>query len=335
MSNTPGDKFERSDALEQTDNMPKLHLEDDLIQPFMLEASGIRGRLVRMGPSIDAIIKRHDYPQIVNELLGELLALTGVLSSLMKFEGCFTLQSKSDGPINMLVSDMTSEGVLRGYAGINEERLTSLLENTKDHSTLKLTDLTGKGYIAFTVDQGADMERYQGIVELDGDSLSECMQKYFKQSEQINTGVLVKTTTKDGHWHSGGLILQHMPSDGGTNNKVAKDEAELKEDWQRSMILMASCTEEELLDLDLPVTDLLYRLFHEEQVRVYDQREVTEGCRCSREKLAGVIKTVSPDEIEGYKVNNVIDAKCEFCSRTYTFDDDDIAKLYAEDQEEG
>ncbi|MFD2206664.1 Hsp33 family molecular chaperone HslO [Kiloniella antarctica] len=331
MSDSPRNTSDSSsnDILEE--NLPKIDMKDDLIQPFMLEVSGIRGRLVRMGPSIDAIIKRHDYPQIVNELLGELLALTGVLSSLMKFEGCFTLQSKSDGPIKMLVSDMTSEGVLRGYAGIDKERLTKLLESTEDHTTLKLTDLTGKGYIAFTVDQGADMERYQGIVELEGESLSECMQKYFKQSEQINTGVLVKTTTKNGHWHAGGLILQHMPWGGGVHEKETKDEAEIKEDWQRSMIFMASCTDDEILDLDLPVTDLLYRLFHEEQVRVYDQRPVIEGCRCSREKLSGVIKTVTPNEIEDYKVNGVIDAKCEFCSRTYSFNDDDIAKLYAEE----
>ncbi|MEH6632498.1 MAG: Hsp33 family molecular chaperone HslO [Halopseudomonas aestusnigri] len=335
MSNTPGDKIENTDNLEHSDDSPRLHMKDDLIQPFMLETSGIRGRLVRLGPSIDAIIKRHDYPQIVNELLGELLALTGVLSSLMKFEGCFTLQSKSDGPIKLLVSDMTSEGVLRGYAGIDEERLTKLLESTEDHTTLTLTDLTGKGYIAFTVDQGGDMERYQGIVELDGESLAECMQKYFKQSEQINTGVLVKTTTKEGHWHAGGLILQHMPGDGGINQQIAKDEDELKEEWQRSMILMASCTEVELLDLDLPVTELLYRLFHEEEVRVYHQRPVVEGCRCSRGKLENVITTVSPDEIESYKVNGVIDAKCEFCGRSYIFNDDDIAKLQAESQEEG
>ncbi len=316
-------------------DMPKGDMKVDLIQPFLLETSGIRGRLVRMGPAIDEILKRHDYPPVVNTLLAEILTLTGVLSSLMKFSGCFTLQSKSDGPIKMLVSDITSEGVLRGYAGIDEEKLNALLAKTEDLSSLKLTDLTGEGYIAFTVDQGANMERYQGIVELGGESLAECMQNYFKQSDQINTGILVKASHNGEYWHSGGLILQHMPGDGGINQKEAKDEAELKEDWQRSMILMASCTEEELLDLDLPVTDLLYRLFHEEQVRAYDQRSVVEGCRCSRDKLASVIKTVSLDEIESYKINDVIDAKCEFCSRTYSFNDDDIAKLHADSQGEG
>ncbi|KLN59896.1 molecular chaperone Hsp33 [Kiloniella spongiae] len=312
------------------ENVGSEFLKDDVIQPFLLESTGIRGRIVRMGPTIDEILKRHDYPQIVNELLGEVLALTSVLSSLMKFSGCFTLQSKSDGPVKMLVSDMTSEGVLRGCAGIDEVALKELLDKTEDHSTLSLTDLTGKGYIAFTVDQGEHMERYQGIVALEGNNLSECIQGYFKQSDQINTGVLVNVAQTEGRWHAGGMILQYVPGDGGVNQQTDKDDDEIKEDWQRSMILMSSCTEDELLDRDLAVTDLLYRLFHEEQVRVYDQRPLKEGCRCSREKLANVIKTVSLEEVDSYKVDGVIDAKCEFCGRSYVFDDAAIAEIQKE-----
>ncbi|WP_020593142.1 Hsp33 family molecular chaperone HslO [Kiloniella laminariae] len=302
-------------------------MRDDLIQPFLLEATGIRGRLVRTGPAISTILARHDYPPVVNELLAEVLTLTAVLSSLMKFDGCFTLQSKSDGPVKMLVSDMTSEGVLRGYAGINEETLAQLLERTEDPATLTLKDLTGKGYLAFTVDQGEHMERYQGIVELEGATLSECIQGYFKQSDQIKTGVLVKTENKEGIWRSGGMILQYMPGEGGVQGKKDQDEETLREDWQRSMVLMASCTAGELLDLDLPVTDLLYRLFHEEEVRVFDQKAILEGCRCSREKLETVIKTIPLEEIETYKVEGKIVASCEFCSRSYDFDDADLARL--------
>jgi molecular chaperone Hsp33 len=300
---------------------------DDLIQPFILETSGIRGRQVKLGDSLDTIIKRHDYPDTVAATLAELLVLANLLSSMLKFSGIFTLQVKGDGPISLMVADVTSEGALRGYAGFDKEKVSALgASRNGSEDSFSVPELLGKGYLAFTVDQADASERYQGIVDLEGSSLSDCMLHYFRQSEQIQTGLLVAVRKTGGRWRGGGLALQRLPDEDGISgqNDDLRDE-----DWRRSMILQASCTQDELLDKDLDANDLLFRLFHEEGVRVFERRVVAFGCRCSRSRLEAVLSQMPREEVETLKVDGEVVATCEFCNTDYRYDDAALDRLFS------
>ena len=308
----------------------------DVVQPFALESSGIRGDLVRLGDSLDEIVSRHDYPTTLAALLGEMLALTAMQSSLMKYDGVFTLQTKGDGPVNMMVADATSEGHLRGYAGFDGGKLESALAKHGEDGPLAIEDILGRGYLAFTVDQGDDTERYQGIVELTGNSLSDSLQHYFKQSEQIRCGLIVAAARIEGAWRAGGLILQRVPKDGGSPRRSHEDLSSAaieddtdEEDWRRAMILQASCTPGELLDWNLPVNDLLFRLFHEEGVRVFRRRALIARCRCSRARLEDTLRALPRAEVEDFKVDGVVVMTCQFCNEDYRYDSADLDRVYA------
>lgn len=299
----------------------------DLIQPFDLEVPGLRGRLVRMGPLVQTVLSHHAYPEAVAGLLGEALALVGVLSSMLKFDGIFTLQTKGDGPVSMLVADMTAAGELRGYADFDQARLAALAASGAETPAARA--LLGNGYIAFTVDQGAHTERYQGIVELTGDSLDDCVQHYFRQSEQLKTAVKLSAARVDGAWRAGGLLLQQLPEEESLAAARAPEPATDQEDhWRRAVVLMASCSDQELLDLGLPANDLLYRLFHQEQVRVYQPRPLVKGCRCSRERLARILGSLPRDEVADMKVEGEVVMTCQFCNIDFRFDDAALEKIY-------
>lgn len=298
----------------------------NVIRPFQLEVSSLRGRIVRFNSVLDDILTPHDYPQAVNQLLAETITLCSLLSSMLKYDGIFTLQTKGDGPISMLVADVTSDGEIRGCATFNEERLdvvtkqiAAFSDDVDESSDNQLAQLLGKGYLAFTVDQGEKVERYQGIVELKGKSLVECVQHYFTQSEQINTGIKMAVGQRDGGWRSAGLMLQHMPEEGGL--KGVRDTSNLAEDdWRRAMILMQSCTEDELLAPDLHSHEILTRLFHEEGVRVFDPKPLMHACRCSEEKVENVVMMMPQDDREEIVEDGVIKLTCEFCSKDYVLD---------------
>lgn len=315
--------------------------EQDVVQTFVLESSGIRGDLVRLGDAVDEIVSRHAYPDLLAGRLAEMLVLAAVQSSLMKYDGVFTLQTKGDGPVNMMVADATSEGHLRGYAGFDEARLTEALTR---HTELgqpgppAIAEVLGHGYLAFTVDQGEDTERYQGIVELVGHSLSDCLQHYYRQSEQIRTGLTVAVDRVGGAWRAAGLILQRVPREGGTVRDLPGDgeppediagTPDEEEDWRRAMVLQASCTPAELLDWGLPINDLLYRLFHEEGVRVFRRRPLLARCRCSRARIETTLRSLPRAEVEEYKVEGEIVMSCQFCNESYRFDAAALDKIYA------
>ena len=228
--------------------------DDDVIQNFQLDSSSLRGRAVRLGPVLNDILAAHDYPNPIAHLVAETVALSLLLSSMLKFDGIFTLQAKGDGPVDLLVADVTSAGEVRGCAHYDAERLEHAREQLSalkaDESARNhLAQYLGKGYIAFTVDQGEHKERYQGIVELQGSSLIDCVQHYFNQSEQINTGVKMAIGQRDGVWRGGGIMLQEMPDDDGYS-ELSKGNMD-EDDWRRAMILMESATDDELLDADL------------------------------------------------------------------------------------
>lgn len=287
--------------------------DDNIIQTFQLEETQLRGRAVRVGDVLSHILDTHDYPEPVAQLTAETVILALLLSSMLKYDGIFTLQTKGDGPISMLVADVTSSGNVRACATFDAQRL----KNIEDNAAFE--ECVGKGHLAFTVDQSGSSDRYQGIVDLAGGSLVDCIQHYFAQSEQIGTGIKMAVSKRGKSWRGGAIMIQHMPEDR-KNFDINKDSTR-EDDWRRSMILLNSCTDQELLDPALHSNALLYRLFHEEGVRVYEPKKIQHKCRCDKEKVKAVLTGLSKDDIE-YMINEQgkIEVRCEFCSQIFLFD---------------
>jgi molecular chaperone Hsp33 len=303
---------------------PSAAVPDDLVQPFRIDPFALRGRLVRLGPAIDRILSQHDYPEPVAAMLGEAITLAVVLAGALKYDGVFTLQTKGDGPIPLIVADVSTDGAVRGYAQYDQAKLDAVAAPTAAPA-LSVPRLLGAGYIAFTVDQGEETDRYQGIVELAGATLADCAQHYFRQSEQIQAGIklAVGRTGPGRTWRAGGLMLQRVPPEGGYG--VIADDVE--DGWRRTMVLMSSATASELVDPDLAPHCLLFRLFHEDGVRVYDTHALEARCRCSRERIETILRAFPADELDDMQKERVTTVTCEFCSRRYTFDADEINRL--------
>ena len=304
---------------------PTGRVPDDLVQPFRIDPFALRGRLVRLGPTIDRILSQHAYPEPVAAMLGEAITLAVVLAGALKYDGIFTLQTKGDGPIRLMVADVSTDGAVRGYAQYDQHKLDAVTEARGTQAGLSVPRLLGGGYIAFTVDQGEETDRYQGIVELAGATLADCAQHYFRQSEQIQAGIklAVGQTGPGGTWRAGGLMLQRVPPEGGYG--VIADDVE--DGWRRAMVLMSSATSSELVDPGLAPHRLLFRLFHEDGVRVYDTHPLEARCRCSRERIETILRAFPADELDDMQKERVTTVTCEFCSRRYTFDADEISRL--------
>jgi len=306
------------------------------VRPFLLEVPGLLGRLVRLGPLVDTVLTRHDYPEPVARLLGEFLALAGTLSSLLKYRGSFTLQTKGDGPVRLMVADVTPQGELRGYAEVDRAQLETVLSAGAGDASQGIALILGKGYMAFTVDLAPDGERYQGIVELSGESLADCVNHYFRQSEQLKTAFKLVAGRRAGAWRAGALFLQQMPETGGTWSPGLPEEPQdpvlgsgEEDDWRRALAFMASCSDEELLSETLPADDLLYRLFHEERVRVYRVRPLSLGCRCSRARLETILRSLPSEEVRDMQVDGEVVMTCQFCNVDFRFDDAALDDIYA------
>jgi len=279
----------------------------DHLQPFMLDVSQLRGRIVRLPQVANDILAAHNYPPAISRLLAEALCLTTLLAGMLKFDGIFTLQLKGQGALKTMVCDITTGGMLRGYAYFSEEKLAAL------GAAPDLMTLAVKGYLAFTVDQANSAERYQGITELAGSTLTEAVQHYFRQSEQIDTGFVTQIDQdKDGAWKIAGILLQQLAREGGTPLSDTDEDA-----WRRSMMLLNTLQPGELLDEVTPLNTILYKLFHEEGIRVFPPLAITKGCRCSIDKIRTVIDGLSVDEQQEYADNGVITVTCEFCNKHY------------------
>ena len=290
---------------------------DDLILPFQIEAPGLRGRLLRLGPLADEILHRHAYPAPVARLLAEMLALAVLLAGALKYEGVFTLQASGKGPVRLMVADVSSGGTLRGYAQFDEARLPAAAD-------ARLPHLVGPGHLAFTVDQGDFTDRYQGIVELAGASLTDCVHHYFRQSEQLECALRVAVSESGGRWRIGALMLQRLPP---AADSMEADAAE--DGWRRALAFMASVRDGELTDPALSPEALLYRLFHEDGVRVFRSHPLVAGCRCSRERVERMLKAMPTEELVAMQEDEVSVITCEFCSRQYRFDRASLANLVA------
>lgn len=292
-----------------------LELSDQLL-PFQLERSGLRGRLVRLGPVVDTILRRHDYPTPVAELVGEFVVLGATLAGGLKFDGSFSLQARGDGPVPLIVADVTNRGDIRAYAEAKPEAAAR---------GAGLDALMGTGYLAVTVDQSAvGGQTYQGIVELEGSSLTDCMLTYFRRSEQVPTGMRVALSRGESGWRGGAMVIQKLPE----ANPHAPEARDAQEDWQRTMLLLATLRDEELADPALPDERLLFRLFHEEGVRVFPRHDLAVGCRCSVERIDNMLATFSADELDEMADDDTgeIGVTCHFCNKTYTVDRDRFAK---------
>jgi len=298
---------------------------DDIILPFQVEPYGLRGRYVGLGDAADTILSAHDYPEPVARLQAEMLALAPCLAGALKYEGVFTLQINGKGPVRTLMADVTSDGALRGYAAFDEDAVARVIaEHGPDAS---LQRLTGGGYIAFTVDQGQHAERYQGIVELSDATLAECTQSYFRNSEQLQTGIKIAAAQDGGAWRASALMIQRLAFAGGEGTPAGITEDEYDEGWRTAIILMSSCTGDELLDKTLAPEALLYRLFHETGVRAYPDQPVEARCRCSADKVERVLRSLSASELREMTVDGVVSVMCEFCKNERIYDADALAAL--------
>jgi molecular chaperone Hsp33 len=299
---------------------------DDLVRPFQLESGPIRGRLARLGATADEIITQHGYPPAIATLLGEALALTAALSSALKFEGIFTLQARGDGPCRMLVADLATPGRMRGYAQFDADAVAA--GTGIEDGRASVPRLLGGGYLAFTVDQGLN-DRYQGVVALTGHSLADCAHHYFRESEQIPAAIHVAAgrAGADGAWRAGALVLQRLPEgDPALLARGAEFAREESDDaWHRAVTFLATARREELLDPDLDGDDLLFRLFHEEGVRVFEPTPLAFGCRCSPERAVKVLRSLSRAELEEFADDDRIEVRCEFCNRPYFYTLDELA----------
>ena len=302
---------------------------DDAVLPFEVAPLDLRGRLTRLGPALDELLAKHDYPAPVAKLLGEAIVLTTLLGSSLKFDGRFILQTQTDGPVSLMIVDFRAPDKMRAYARFDAERLLPGLGTAA---------LLGKGHLAMTVDQGADMSRYQGLVALDGGTLEDAAHEYFLRSEQIPTKVRLAVgeewrSGEEGgpthRWRAGGMLLQFLPKapervqrdlhagdapEGAEVDAVPEDDA-----WVEGQSLISTVEDVELIDPGLSGERLLYRLFHERGVRVFSPQPLRAQCSCSRDAVAAMLNSFAPkDRAEMVKDNKVV-VTCEFCSSVYEF----------------
>lgn len=314
---------------------------DDLVLPFAVEGLDVRGRVVRLGPAVDQILKRHAYPAPVSRLLGEAIALTSLLGTALKFDGRLILQTKTDGVVDLIVVDYQAPDAVRAYARFDADKVAE----AERAGAAKPGALLGNGILALTIDQGPDMARYQGIVELDGTSLEEVAHRYFAQSEQIPTFVRLAVGERferqaggapAHHWRAGGVMIQFLPES--RDRIIARDlhpgdapegteaHAPSEDDaWVEARALVETVEDQELIDPAIAPERLLYRLFHERGARVFEPQPLADRCRCSRERLKDLIGQFSAEEIADMTLDDGrITATCEFCSTTYVYERNEI-----------
>ena len=305
---------------------------DDAVLPFAIEDLDTRGRAVKLGLALDGIVRRHAYPEPVARLLCEMVTLTVLLGTSLKFDGQFIVQTQTDGPVTLLVVDFRTPSDIRAHARFDEDRLTTAIEAGKTEPE----HLLGKGVLAMTVDQGAYMQRYQGMVALEGNSLEEVAHSYFMQSEQIPTyvrlGVGELTEVDDRGkpvetWRAGGVLIQFMPESEdrikhrdlhGGDGEDTRDSLDEDNAWIEAQSLFSTIKDHELTDPQISAEKLLYNLFHEQGLRIFDPQAINDKCSCSSEKIWSVLRAMSEEELQSVVTDGKIEVKCEFCCTDYT-----------------
>jgi molecular chaperone Hsp33 len=300
---------------------------DDIVLPFAVETLSTRGRLVRLGSAIDQLLKRHAYPEPVSKLVADAVTLAALLGSTLKMEGRFQLQTKSDGPVTMLLVDFDAPSNLRALARFDKTRLAHTVEAGED--------LLGQGHMAFTIDPGGEMTRYQGVIALEGQGFETAAHHYFERSEQIPTLVRLavgETVSSEGRaWRAGGLIVQYLPEASARRRRadfhpgdapagVEPDRIEEDDAWIEAQARAETTEAHELIDPTLSAERLLFRLFNERGVRVYAPTPLAAICRCSAEGVDAMLRSFPPDEVKDMTGDDgMIGVTCEFCSTKRVF----------------
>lgn len=295
----------------------------DFVRSFQIEGMNVRGRIVHLTDAADRVIAAHGYPDAVSGIVGEALALAALLGASLKFDGTLTVQTRSNGPVRMIVADYMTPGEVRACATFDRDAVERL------GATPSFGDLVGEGSIAITIDQGEDMERYQGIVSLEGEGLADAAARYFERSEQIPTHIKLGVATlaaRGGngvrpHWRAGAIMIQNLASLGGHNAPGPEN----ADDWVRASVLFATVESHELVDPQVEAERLLYRLYHEDGVRVFERQPLSFGCRCSADRVMSVLAQYPAHELsELAEGDGLIHATCEFCSTDYSFNPGDV-----------
>ncbi|EFL89180.1 Hsp33 family molecular chaperone [Ahrensia sp. R2A130] len=316
----------------------------DAVIPFSVAPLDVRGRAVQLGPMLDSILDRHDYPVVVARLLAETITLTVLLGTALKFEGKFIVQTQTDGPVSMIVTDFRTPGSIRAYARYDEAAVTEAVRTGNTDAP----SLLGTGILGMTIDQGEYTQRYQGIVQLDGIGLEEVARRYFRQSEQIPTEIRlgvgeVLTRNAEGNgpshsWTAGGVLLQFLPDSEermrqkdlhGGDGAVDDDGDDGDDAWLEATALMGTIADVELTDAAVQPERLLFRLFNEHGVRVFDAQKVADDCSCSEDKVRGMLEGLTADQQGESAEDGAIQVDCEFCSKRYRFAPDDLSSLEA------
>ena len=301
---------------------------DDAVAAFQIEGEAVRGRLARLGPAIDEILKAHAYPEPVANLLGEACALAALVGSNLKFDGRLIVEARGQGPVRFVVADYDTSGGLRGYCGFDA---AAVADASRGFARPGARTLLGGGHFMMTVDQGPDMDRYQGVTAIEGETLALCAEQYFAQSEQTPTRVRLAVgqaddpTASGGQglaWRAGGMLIQNIASDDARGST--------EEPWVRTQAHFETLGEDELLDPQLSSNHLLYRLFHEDGVRVFGSQPLRAFCRCSQARIETVLRSFAPGErAEMVEVDGKIHVTCEYCSRVYDVAPEDLASAAA------
>ena len=291
--------------------MSEPDITDDLVGAFQIEGEPVRGRVARLGPAVDEILRAHAYPDPVANLLGEACALAALVGSNLKFDGRLIVQAQGKGPVRYVVADYDTSGGLRGYCRFDEEGVAAVSDGFQRPGA---RTLLGDGVFIMTVDQGPDMDRYQGVTAIEGETLALCAEQYFAQSEQTPTRVRLAVGQADTgrglRWRAGGMLIQN----------IAADEARgpTEEPWIRTQAHFETLGEDELLDPQLSSHQLLFRLFHEDGVRLFGAQPLRAFCRCSQARIETVLKSFDAAErADMVEADGQIHVTCEYCSKTY------------------
>ena len=287
---------------------------DDVVSAFQIEGLPVRGRMVRLGEAVNEVLTRHAYPEPVANLLGEACALAALVGSSLKFEGRLIVQAQGDGPVRYVVVDYDTSGGLRGYCRFDADEVAAISEGFTRPGA---KTLLGGGVFIMTLDQGADMDRYQGVTPIEGETLALCAEQYFAQSEQTPTRVRLAVgqidTGEGPQWRAGGILIQAIAGD--------QSRGETQEAWTHVQALFETTGEDELIDPTVTTATLLWRLFNEDGVRLIEEKPLRSFCRCSDDRIAVVIQSFTEAEkAEMVEPDGKIHVTCEYCSRVYAVD---------------
>ena len=296
---------------------------DDIAAAFQIDGQPVRGRIVRLGKAtVDPILRRHDYPEAVAALVGEAVALVALIGSAMKINGRVILQAEGNGIVPFVVAEYRADpelgGGVRGYAKLDRDKFDAKFGDKPPHRA-KIKQLLGDGAFSMTLDQGDEMERYQGVTPLDGESLSDCAETYFMRSEQIPTRIVLAIAEayvagEPPYWRAGAALLQRVADDDARGGGEAA--------WEEALVKFETTGADELTDPSLTADRLLFRLFHEQGVRLAAAQVLDERCTCNAERLVAILSRFSAEELSDMReADGGIKARCEFCGRNYELPD--------------